>query len=212
MWSSTSQRAAGRSNGSTGREAARAPGALALPLPGRRSSRALQGWSELGRRGRRRPLHPSPPGQRRSRLPRRLASTPTTRPPTATTHPRCCHRRATCTGRRRDPDADSWLSPAPVRDRGVAAEAGAGAAETGVARTLTAAEQRSVASLQRQVAAHTEKLEAYRANPDAFDNLGYLERAPSPEIRQRIIDGRINHLETEIRGFQDQIDKLLGGG
>ena len=85
-------------------------------------------------------------------------------------------------------------------------------AETGVARTLTAAEQRSVDSLKRQVAAHTENLDVDRATPDAFDNLGYLERAPSPEIRQRIIDGRINHLETEIRGFQDQIDKLLGGG
>ena len=41
---------------------------------------------------------------------------------------------------------------------------------------------------------------------------GYLERAPSPEIRQRIIDGRIRHLESEINTFQDQIDKLLGGG
>ena len=92
-----------------------------------------------------------------------------------------------------------------------AANTGAGVVESSVARTLAAAEQRSVASLQRQVAAHTEKLGAYRASPDAFDNLGYLERAPSPEIRQRIIDGRINHLETEIRGFQDQIDKLLGG-
>lgn len=91
------------------------------------------------------------------------------------------------------PGAVSWVSLVSVRDRCVAAE------------------QRSVASLQRQVVAHTEKLGAYRASPDAFDNLGYLERAPSPEIRQRIIDGRINHLETEIRGFQDQIDKLLGG-
>lgn len=44
------------------------------------------------------------------------------------------------------------------------------------------------------------------------DNLGYLDRAPSPEVRQRIIDGRIRHLENEIRAFQDQIDKLLGGG
>lgn len=94
---------------------------------------------------------------------------------------------------------------------GSAAKAGA-TVEGTVARTLTASEQRAVNSLEKQIASHTEKLYAYRANPDAFDNLGYLERAPSPEIRQRIIDGRTGHLETEIRGFQDQIDKILGGG
>ena len=77
---------------------------------------------------------------------------------------------------------------------------------------LTASQQRSVRSLQGQVQTHQTKLGAYRANPDAYDNLGILERAPTPEIRQRMIDGRIRHLETEIRTFQDQIDKLLGGG
>ncbi len=81
-----------------------------------------------------------------------------------------------------------------------------------VARVLSTSEQRSLRSLQKQLESHTGKLDAYRANPDAFDNLGLLERAPTPEIRQRIIDGRIRHLETEIRTFQDQIDKLLGGG
>ncbi len=115
-------------------------------------------------------------------------------------------------GSRSGPGAASWGRSVFSGAFVVAAETGAGAAESGVACTLSAAEQRSVASLQRQVAAHTEKLEAYRANPDAFDNLCYLERAPSPEIRQRIPDGRINHLETEIRGLQDQIDKLLGDG
>ncbi|WP_165367878.1 hypothetical protein [Phytoactinopolyspora endophytica] len=55
-------------------------------------------------------------------------------------------------------------------------------------------------------------MNAYRANPDAFDNQGLLARSPTPEIRQWIIDGRIRHLKTEIHGFQNQIDKLLGGG
>src|SRR5215813_9480325 len=41
---------------------------------------------------------------------------------------------------------------------------------------------------------------------------GMLERAPSAEVRQSIIDGRIRHLQREIQAFQDQIDKLLGGG
>lgn len=91
---------------------------------------------------------------------------------------------------------------------------GASAAANGVddVARLTASQQRSLRSLQGQVEKHQTKLDAYRANPDAYDNLGILERAPTPEIRQRIIDGRIRHLETEIRTFQDQIDKLLGGG
>lgn len=77
---------------------------------------------------------------------------------------------------------------------------------------LTASQKKSLRSLRRQIEEHRSKLDAYRRDPDAFDNLGYLERAPSPEIRQRIIDGRIRHLENEINTFQDQIDKLLGGG
>jgi RHS repeat-associated protein len=78
-------------------------------------------------------------------------------------------------------------------------------------RTLTTSEQRSVRSLQKQIDVHTEKLKAYRANPDAFDNQGLLARAPSVEVRQRIIDGRVRHLEQEIRTFQDQIRKITGG-
>lgn len=81
----------------------------------------------------------------------------------------------------------------------------------GLAR-LTTTQQRSLRSLQSQVQKHQEKLDDYRANPDEYDNLGILGRAPTPEIRQRIIDGRIRRLETEIQTFQDQIDKLLGGG
>lgn len=49
-----------------------------------------------------------------------------------------------------------------------------------------------------------EKLEAYKANPDAFDNQGILKNA-SPEIRQRIIEGRVRHLENEIQNFRSQI-------
>ncbi len=89
----------------------------------------------------------------------------------------------------------------------VAAETEAGIAETG----LSASEQRAVTSLEQRVAEHQAKLEAYRADPYAYDNLGILENAPTAEIRQSIIDGRIRHLENEIRAFQGQIDKLLGG-
>jgi hypothetical protein len=35
-----------------------------------------------------------------------------------------------------------------------------------------------------------------------------LERAPNDGVRQSIINGRINHLEKEIGGFQKQVDNL----
>lgn len=78
---------------------------------------------------------------------------------------------------------------------------------------LTPEQQRSLRSLQARSAEHQAKLDAYRANPDAFDNEGRLKNAPTPEIRQRIIDGRIKHLQKEIDGFNKQVDDLkrLGG-
>ena len=54
-------------------------------------------------------------------------------------------------------------------------------------------------------------LAAYIANPDAYDNLGYLANAPSDAVRQSIIQGRVRHLENEITAFADQIRKLTGG-
>lgn len=86
-----------------------------------------------------------------------------------------------------------------------------GGSDSGSVRELTASEQRAVRSLQRNVSEHEAKLEEYKANPDAFDNKGFLKNAPTPEIRQKIIDTRIRHLETEIRGFKKQINDILGG-
>ena len=74
-----------------------------------------------------------------------------------------------------------------------AASRAAKTAESAAARLLTTSEQRAVRSLERRVAEHQVKLDAYRANPDAFDNLGILGRAPTPEIRESIINGRIQH-------------------
>lgn len=71
--------------------------------------------------------------------------------------------------------------------------------------------RRAIRSLQSQIDAHMGKLSAYRADPEAFDNQGLLARAPSQEIRARIIEGRIRHLETEINGFQNQIINLMKG-
>ncbi len=64
------------------------------------------------------------------------------------------------------------------------------------------------------MANHRQKLADYKANPDVVDNRGFLKNAPTPEIRQKIIETRIHHLETEIKNFQNQIDnaKVGGGG
>jgi RHS repeat-associated protein len=64
--------------------------------------------------------------------------------------------------------------------------------------------------LRRQIAAHRDKLAEYIKNADAFDNKGILKNA-SPELRQRIVEGRINHLQQEIKAFEKGLEKLLGG-
>jgi hypothetical protein len=70
---------------------------------------------------------------------------------------------------------------------------------------------RSIRSLEERLAEHRAKLDAYRRNPDSFDNKDFLKNAPSEEVRKRIIDGRIKHLEQEIENFSEQIRKLRGG-
>jgi len=75
---------------------------------------------------------------------------------------------------------------------------------------LSKSQQNAVNSLTERAAEHQKKLADYMNNPDAFDNQGLLKNAPTPEIRQKIIDGRIRHLQQEIKAFQDQIDQILG--
>jgi predicted RNase H-like nuclease (RuvC/YqgF family) len=72
--------------------------------------------------------------------------------------------------------------------------------------------QRKIRSFERNIAEHRAKLEAFKKSSDAFDNKGFLKNAPSQAIRDQIIEGRIQHLEGEIRNWQNQIDRLLQGG
>lgn len=62
--------------------------------------------------------------------------------------------------------------------------------------------------LRKQIEKHRQKLTEYIKNPDAFDNQGYLKNAPTPEIRERSIQGRIKHLEQEINAFEKALEKL----
>jgi hypothetical protein len=91
------------------------------------------------------------------------------------------------------------------------AEGGAGQAERQVARQVAKSRANSIRSYEERIAQHREKLENYIKNPDAYDNQGLLKNAPSPEIRQRIIDGRVKHLQKEIKTFEENIRKIREG-
>lgn len=69
---------------------------------------------------------------------------------------------------------------------------------------------KAIKTLRERIQEHRQKIDLYRQNPDEFDNQGLLKNAPSLEIRQRIIDGRIHHLEKEIQAFEKNIRDLGG--
>jgi RHS repeat-associated protein len=77
---------------------------------------------------------------------------------------------------------------------------------------LSTQAQKAIRSLQKRIDEHRAKLQAYIKDPDAFDNEGLLRNAPSEAIRNRIIQGRIRHLEHEIAEWERQIYELLKGG
>lgn len=68
--------------------------------------------------------------------------------------------------------------------------------------------RKSIKSLEEQISEHQTKLKDYMAGPDKYDNQGWLRNAPNEGIRQRIINGRINHLKNEIGTWQRKIEEL----
>ncbi|WP_315766701.1 MULTISPECIES: RHS repeat-associated core domain-containing protein [unclassified Bradyrhizobium] len=70
--------------------------------------------------------------------------------------------------------------------------------------------KKSIRSLEKNIQEHQDKLDAYKEDPDKFDNNDWLKNAPSPEVRDRIIQGRILHLEGEIANWQKKIEALKG--
>jgi len=67
---------------------------------------------------------------------------------------------------------------------------------------------KSINSLQKRITEHQEKLNTYIEDPWKFDNEGLLKNAPNDAVRQRIISGRIAHLQGEIDTWQRQINRL----
>ncbi|KIE05772.1 hypothetical protein NF27_CY00080 [Candidatus Jidaibacter acanthamoeba] len=56
---------------------------------------------------------------------------------------------------------------------------------------------------------HREKLEKYKADPEAYDNDGRLARnKDNPEICANIIKGRIKGLEDEIKNFKKDMKEV----
>lgn len=76
---------------------------------------------------------------------------------------------------------------------------------------LAKSQQKAVSALKDQIAKHQQKLADYSANPEKFDNKGFLANAPNDVVRQQIIQSRINHLRHEIKTFENNIQKILNG-
>ncbi len=112
---------------------------------------------------------------------------------------------------------DAMTNPISLLDGGAEANIVKGAlgmeiktiAKTGI--QLGKSELKSIASFERQIVKHQSKLAEYIKDPLKFDNKGFLKNAPSDAVRQKIIQSRINHLNTEIQTFQNNIQKILNG-
>jgi len=68
--------------------------------------------------------------------------------------------------------------------------------------------QKAIASIEHQIIEHEKKWVAYSRNPSDYDNQNFLRDAPTDEIRQRIIQGRMNKLRREIQVFRSELVKL----
>jgi hypothetical protein len=74
---------------------------------------------------------------------------------------------------------------------------------------LSKKDYKAAKSNYRKMLEHLEKLKNYKKDPFKFDNQGLLKNAPSEQIRQKIIDARVAHLEQEIQAFYHNILKII---
>lgn len=70
--------------------------------------------------------------------------------------------------------------------------------------------QKTMKGLDEQITSHSKKLDEYIANPDAFDNKGFLKNA-TPEMREKIIQSRVQSLQSQIDNFQSQKNEVTSG-
>ena len=74
---------------------------------------------------------------------------------------------------------------------------------------LSKNDYKAAKSNYRRMLEHIEKLKNYKKDPFKFDNQGLLKNAPSEQIRQKIIDARVAHLEQEIQTLYNNILKII---
>jgi hypothetical protein len=72
---------------------------------------------------------------------------------------------------------------------------------------LTKQAQKSIRSLEKQIAAHEKKLADFKASPTVRPGMENL----SKEMVEKQQQGRIEHLETEIQTFKNNIQKIMNG-
>jgi RHS repeat-associated protein len=106
------------------------------------------------------------------------------------------------------------LSDAPISLMQETAEGDNTKSKAEVAKEKQASQEGSndeTSELEKRIAEHQKKLEDYKANPEKFDNKDFLKNAPTKEIRDRIIKGRVKHLENEIRAMSKALEGQRGG-
>jgi len=74
---------------------------------------------------------------------------------------------------------------------------------------LSKNEYKAAKSNYKRMVEHVDKLEKYKQNPLKYDNLGLLKNAPSEQVKQKVIESRIAHLEKEIQTFYNNIIKII---
>jgi len=80
----------------------------------------------------------------------------------------------------------------------------------GLEEVLSTSQKRAINGLQDQILKHKKKLADFKADPDKFDNKGFLKDA-SQEIREKIINSRVKSLEKQIKTFEKDIDAIKDG-
>jgi len=74
---------------------------------------------------------------------------------------------------------------------------------------LSKNEYKAAKSNYKRMVEYVDKLEKYKQNPVKYDNLELLKNAPSEQVKQKIIESRIAHLEKEIQTFYNNIIKII---
>ena len=72
-------------------------------------------------------------------------------------------------------------------------------------KTQRAKSKKSYEKLKKE---HEDKLDNYKKNPEKYDDDGRLKNAKTPEEREKIIQGRVSVLESQIKKHEGEIKKI----